>query len=63
MYSVEILTRREYERGFKIPKVYEDIRNISITSGRFLITDGNNHMLTYRPDEVLSFSVWKQKEG
>lgn len=63
MYTVEIMTREDYEKGKKYPVNLPNIRNVSITQGRYLVTDAYNHMLTFRPDEVLSFSVWKNREG
>ena len=63
MYTVEIMTRQDYERGKKYPVNMPAIRNISITQGRYLLVDDADHMITFRPDEVMSFSVWKNKEG
>ena len=62
MYTVEIMTRRDYEQGKKYPVNIHNVRNVSITQGRYLISDMLNHIMTFRPDEVLSFSVWKNKE-
>ena len=55
MYTVEIMTREDYEKGKKYPVNLPNIRNVSITQGRYLVTDAYNHMHTFRPDEVLSF--------
>ena len=62
MYTVEVMTRKDYEQGKKYPASLTRIRNISITASRYLLSDENNHIITFRPDEVVSFNVWKNKE-
>ena len=63
MYTVEVMTRKDVEQGKQYPANLTHIRNISITSGRYLLSDENNHMLMFRPHEVVKFAVWQEKEG
>ena len=63
MYTVEVMTRKDAEQGKQYPASFPKIRSVSITAGRYLLSDDSNHMITFRPDEVVSFSVWKNREG
>ena len=60
MYNVEIQLRSDKIRG-RGPFTMPDIRNISINSGRIILGNQNDHLYTFRPDEIISIGVWPKK--
>lgn len=60
MYNVEIQLRSDKIRG-RGPFTMPDIRNISINSGRVILGNQNDQLYTFRPDEIISISVWPKK--
>lgn len=61
MYTVEVMTRKDVEKGKQYPANLTHIRNISITGGRYLLSDAHNHLIMFRPDEVVKFAVWQER--
>lgn len=51
MYRVNILTNEDYVRKHE-PTEYRNIQTVSITTGRIILADSNNHMYTIRPGSV-----------
>lgn len=62
MYDVEVLTYDDYMFS-KEPTVYPGIRTVSVTSGRIIVTDGNNHMYTFNPLHIKNLLITHMKEG
>ena len=60
MYNVEVLTNDDYMFS-KEPTVYPNIRTVSITTGRILITDSNDHMYNFNPMHIKDLNInWMQ---
>lgn len=60
MYDIEIKLRADQLRG-RGPFVMPDIKTVSITSARIILTNGNDQLYTFRPDEIISIGVWPKK--
>ena len=60
MYNVEIQLRSDKIKG-RGPFTMQDIRNISINSGRIILGNEHDQLYTFRPDEIISIGVWPKK--
>jgi len=61
MYSVELLTKDDKLKGNMATNLPQ-IRNISVTSGRVILTDLDGRMRAYRPDELDYLTFFHYKE-
>lgn len=60
MYNIEIKLKADQLRG-RGPFVMPDIKTVSITSARIILTNGTDQLYTFRPDEIVSMSVFPKK--
>lgn len=60
MYDIEIKLRADQLRG-RGPFVMPDIKTVSVTSARVILTNGTDQLYTFRPDEIISMSVSPKK--
>lgn len=60
MYNVEIKLRADQLRG-RGPFVMPDIKTVSVNSARVILTNGTDQLYTFRPDEIVSMSVYPKK--
>lgn len=65
MYRVSIITKEGLIKH-QAPMLYENIRTISLTTGRVLLTDDNDHLINIRPDNLTTITIthyfWKNEE-
>ena len=61
MYKIKLITKEDIalKRG---PVTYEDVRTVSVTSSRVIITDNNNHMYTVRPGSINALIIEPTEE-
>lgn len=60
MYNIEIKLRADQIRG-RGPFVMPDIKTVSVNSARIILANENDQLYTFRPDEIVSMSVWPKK--
>lgn len=60
MYNIEIKLRADQIRG-REPFVMPDIKTVSVSSARIILANENDQLYTFRPDEIVSMSVWPKK--
>lgn len=56
MYRVSIITKEDLITHQE-PMSYENIRTISLTTGRVLLTDYKDHLMTLRPDIISNITI------
>lgn len=56
MYKVSIITKEDLIKH-REPMLYENIRTISLTTGRVLLTDYEDHLMTLRPDIITNITI------
>ena len=56
MYRVSIITKEDLIKHQE-PMLYKNIRTISLTTGRVLLTDDNDHLINIRPDIITNITI------
>ena len=56
MYKIALITKEDIIRK-REPRIYENIRTASLMSSRILLTDDNNHILTFSPSSISSIVI------
>lgn len=56
MYRVSIITKEDLIKHQK-PMLYENIRTISLTTGRVLLTDYKDRLINIRPDIITNITI------
>lgn len=56
MYKVSIITKEDLIKH-REPMLYENIRTISLTTGRVLLSDYKDHLINIRPDVITSITI------
>ena len=56
MYRVSIITKEDLIKHQE-PLLYENIRTISLTTGRVLLTDDDDHLINIRPDILTTITI------
>ena len=56
MYKVSIITKEDLIKH-REPMLYENIRTISLTTGRVLLTDYEDHLMNLRPDIITNITI------
>ena len=56
MYRVSIITKEDLIKH-REPMLYENIRTISLTTGRVLLSDDKDHLINIRPDVITNITV------
>ena len=62
MFEVEIMTVKDKLRGQSNPVVMPRIKTVSVTGGRYLLTDDAMHMYMFRPEELAYMTIYNMKE-
>lgn len=56
MYKIALITKEDIIRK-REPRIYDNIRTASLMSSRILLTDDNNHILTFSPSSISSIVI------
>ena len=56
MYRVSIITKEDLIKHQE-PMLYENIRTISLTTGRVLLTDYKDRLINIRPDIITNITI------
>lgn len=56
MYRVSIITKENLIKH-REPMLYENIRSISLTTGRLLLADDKDHLINIRPDIITEITI------
>ena len=60
MYQVELLTLTDKIKN-KNPVIMPNIRTVSVTSARIIVTDDHDHMTILDPDEMFYIQLFPLK--
>lgn len=61
MYQIELLTLTDKIRK-KNPVIMSNIKTVSVSSARILVTDEYQHITVLDPDEIFYFNIFPLKE-
>lgn len=56
MYKVSIITKEDLIKH-REPMLYENIRTISLTTGRVLLSDYKDRLINIRPDIITNITI------
>ena len=62
MYQAELLTLTDKIRK-KNPVIMPNVRTVSVSSARILVTDDHDHITVLDPDELFYFNLYPLKGG